>query len=291
MKYLNQILNGNHLEILKDFPDNSIDLVITSPPYDDLRVYKGYIFNYKDLAKELLRVVKQGAVIVWVIKDAVKNGNRTLTSYKHALFFQEIGFNVFDVMIFSKTTTSLPHTNRFSDTFEYMFIFSKGIPKTINMIKDRKNKYAGTKTWGKRKIREKNGELSERGITKVNPFGIRTNIWEYSVGYQKTTSDKIAFDHPATFPEALVRDHIYAWSNEGDIVLDPMVGSGTTIKMAYLMNRNFIGIDISEEYCNISKQRLEKYKNKQKPKEYWDSLLNPLIENKQKRLDQFFNPS
>jgi site-specific DNA-methyltransferase (adenine-specific) len=224
----------------------------------------------------LFRIVEVGGVIVWIVKDSIINGDKSLTSFKQCLFFQEIGFKVYDIIIYSKRSSSLPHKSRYFDTYEFMFILSKlNIPKSINLIKDRKNKYAGTSGWGKQNVREKNGNLTYRSKPIRKLYGTRFNIWDYVVGYKHSTKDKIAFDHPAIFPENLVRDHIYTWSNENDIVLDPMNGSGTTTKMAYLMNRKFIGIDISEKYCDIARKRLNLYKNEKKPQSYWNNILNP----------------
>jgi site-specific DNA-methyltransferase (adenine-specific) len=164
---------------------------------------------------------------------------------------------VFDVMIYSKTSGGMPHKNRYRDAFEYMFILSKGIPKTINLIKDRKNKWGGTTTYGKCNVREKDGTLGKRKPIEVAMLGYRYNIWEYATGKGHTTSDKIAWQHPAMFPEKLAYDHIISWSNEGDLILDPFLGSGTTCKMAKQLGRNYIGIDISQEYIDIAKERVK----------------------------------
>lgn len=261
-EFLNSITKGDCITVMNELPDNSIDLTVTSPPYDNLRDYKGYSFKFEEIAKQLLRITKPGGVVVWVVKDAVINCNRTLTSYKQAIHFQEIGFNIYDVIIYSKTTASLPHSNRYHDTFEYMFVLSKGTPKTVNLLNDRKNKYGRTKTWGSRSAREKDGTLTDKGVKKVKEYGIRFNIWEYATGYGNTTEDEIAYQHPAMFPESLAKDHILSWSNVDDVVLDPMCGSGTTCKMARLHRRNYIGIDISEEYCKIARTRVENIPNR-----------------------------
>ena len=158
-----KLYQGDCIKVMKELPDNSIDLTVTSPPYDDLRVYEGYSFEFEPIAKELLRVTKQGGVVVWVVKDAVKEGNRSLTSFRQALFFQQIGFKVYDVIIFSKNSSSSPHKNRYFDTFEYMFVFAKGLPKTVKLLRDRPNKCAGQSTWGNRSIRERDGNLTKKG--------------------------------------------------------------------------------------------------------------------------------
>ena len=255
--YINKIIYGNCLEIMKYISDGYINLTVTSPPYGNLRTYKGYKFNFKRIAKELYRVTKQGGVVVWVVNDETVNGSETGTSFKQALYFRDIGFRLHDTMIYQKTGCSMPSPNRYLSNFEYMFIFSKGKLKTYNLIEDRKNRFL--ERWGKgRKVRNKDGTWSYRDNYKAKEYGRRFNIWKYNNGGQGYGhSDKLAQKHPATFPEQLAQDHIISWSNKGDIVLDPMCGSGTTCKMAKKLGRRYIGIDISEEYCKIAKRRLK----------------------------------
>ena len=251
------IIKGDCVSVLRSWEDEVIYLTITSPPYDHLRDYNGYSFDFENIAKELFRVTKKGGVVVWVVKDSVSKGNRSLNSFRQAIYFQEIGFNIYDVIIYLKSTCGNPHKNRYRDSFEYMFVLSKGLPKTINLLRDRKNKYGGQTSRGKHTKRETSGELTNRKKIIVSEYGVRYNIWKYSTGMNNSTSDKIAFEHPAIFPEKLAEDHIKSWSNEGDTILDPMCGSGTTCKMALLNNRKYIGIDASEEYCKISKERIK----------------------------------
>jgi len=257
MNYTNKIINGDCSEILKDIPDNTIDLTITSPPYDNLRVYQGYNFPFEQIAIQLYRVIKLGGVIVWVVADATIDGSETGTSFKQALFFKEVGFNIHDTMIYNKSGISMPSQNRYPQAFEYMFVFSKGPPKTVNIIKDRKNRWGGHKTFGSPSQRTKEGKLLKKDQREIPEWGSRFNIWEIEQGKGKSTEDEIAYNHPAIFPEQLARDHIISWSNEGDLILDPMCGSGTTCKMAKEMKRNFIGIEISKEYCEIAEKRLD----------------------------------
>jgi site-specific DNA-methyltransferase (adenine-specific) len=249
---MNKIFQGDCLEVMKTMEDKSIDMVLTSPPYDNLRDYKGYTFNFEGIAKELFRVVKDGGVVVWVVGDAYdKNGSETLTSFKQALYFKEIGFTIHDTMIYQKNSYPFPPTNRYYQVFEYMFVLSKGKPKTTNI--------QTVPTIG---YKHKSSTQREKdGTIKVMKYkmGLDTrkddNIWKLNVGYGKSSLDKISFKHPATFPEKLAERHIISWSNEGDIILDPFAGSGTTCKMAKLNNRDFIGIEISEEYCKIIEAR------------------------------------
>ncbi|WP_206543055.1 DNA-methyltransferase [Exiguobacterium indicum] len=246
------------LGMKEQIEDNSIDLVVTSPPYDDLRNYQGYTFDFEAVAKELWRVIKPGGVVVWIVGDATINGSETGTSFRQALFFKEIGFNLHDTMIYEKDSISFPDTNRYYQTFEYMFVFSKGKPKVVHLLDDRANKWGN----GKKRIlgreRQEDGTLSsKRKGNLLKPFGVRFNIWRYAIGKNKSTKDNMAFEHPAIFPEELARDHILSWSDPGDLILDPFMGSGTTAKMAIVSDRRYVGFEISEEYCTIAKRRLE----------------------------------
>ncbi len=255
-----QLYNGDCLEIMKDIPDGSVDLTVTSPPYDNLRTYNGNINQwnfekFKDIAKELYRVTANGGVVVWIVGDATINGSETGTSFKQSLYFKECGFSLHDTMIWHKISP-FQHKNRYIPSFEYMFVFSKGKPKTSNIICDRKNKWAGTQINGTE--RQANGEIRKRSDVqkskKVKEYGARYNIWDITPCKSNKTG------HPAVFPEQLAKDHIISWSNEGDTVLDPFMGSGTTGKMAVLNNRHFIGIELDERYFNIAKQRIEQSK-------------------------------
>lgn len=251
-KYLNKVLHGDCLELMKDIPDKSIDMVLTSPPYDNLRDYKGYTFNFEGIAKEIYRVLKDGGVCVWVVGDATIKGSETGTSFKQALYFKEIGFNLHDTMIYEKSTALPQNCDRYYPIFEYMFVLSKGKPKTFNPIvvlasnNKRKDKTAH-RTKDNKIVVPKTGRNEYRRLF---------NVWRYAVGLGGTTNDKIAFQHPAIFPEKLAEDHILSWSNEGDTILDPMAGSGTTLKMAKKNNRNYIGIEIAPEYIEIINKRI-----------------------------------
>ena len=239
---------------MKQIPDNFIDLTVTSPPYDNLRDYKGYSFDFENIAKELFRVTKNGGVVVWVVGDATVNGNESGTSFKQALYFKKIGFNLHDTMIYEKNVFPFPPSNRYSQIFEYMFVFSKHRPKTTNLIKVRTKWKVGKKT-----VRKKDGQLERMKYDTGKDYRVLSNVWRYESGFRKTTNDIEMFEHPAMFPEKLAEDHVLSWSNEGDIVLDPMCGSGTTCKMAKLNLRKYIGMDISEEYCEMAKKRLRKF--------------------------------
>lgn len=250
---LNKIYNENCLDTMARMKDNFIDLTVTSPPYDNLRDYNGYSFDFESIAKELYRVTKDGGVVVWIVGDATIKGSETGTSFKQALFFKECGFNLHDTMIYEKANISFPDSVRYYNAFEYMFILSKGKPKSFNPIK-KPNPLAGkpitsTKRGRNGIVKKDSGYINK----KVRPLNstIR-NIWRYANGSQGVNQK-----HPAIFPEQLANDHIISWSNEGDLVYDCFMGSGTTAKMAILNNRNWIGSEMSKEYCEIIKQRLK----------------------------------
>ena len=249
-----KIINGDCLNIMREeISDNFIDLTVTSPPYDNLRKYNGYSFDFENIAKELYRITKDGGIVVWVVGDATVKGSESGTSFKQALYFKEIGFNLHDTMIYKKINPIPQNHNRYEQCFEYMFVFSKGKPKTFNPIRIATKNAGKSFDWGNRKTEMDDNQCRrhrDSEIIEVNPTKIHNNIFEYSIGGGKT-------GHPAVFPEQLANDHILSWSNEEDMVFDPFVGSGTTGKMAVLNNRNFIGVDISEEYCEMSKQRIE----------------------------------
>lgn len=251
---------GDCVSLMKELPEASIDLTVTSPPYDDLRTYNGFTFDYKSVAQELYRLTKPGGIVVWVVGDATSKGSESGSSFKQALYFMEVGFKLHDTMIYEKNSSAFPAartSKRYTQIFEYMFVFCKGkIRNDITLLCDKPNKWAGHTNWGNNTQYDKDGNLKQtNNIKPVPDFSLRNNIWRYSVGFNDKTG------HPAVFPEQLAQDHILSWSNEGDVVLDPFMGSGTTAKMAVLNNRHYIGFDISAEYCEIARERISKYNN------------------------------
>ena len=245
---INKIYNENCLDTMARMPDGFVDLTVTSPPYGTLRKYNGYSFDFNSIAKELYRITKDGGVVVWIVADKCINGGESMDSFRQALFFGECGFRLYDTMIWSKPSPQAPTEGRYYDTFEYMFVFSKGKPKTLNLLKDRKNKSAGSvSNKESRSCREDRKILT--GKRTVPEFSRRFNVWEITRGKNKTK-------HPAVFPEQLANDHIISWSNENDLVYDCFMGSGTTAKMAVLNNRNYVGSEISKEYCEIAEKRI-----------------------------------
>ena len=253
-KGLNKIHNEDCLVTMEKISDSYIDFVITSPPYDDIRNYNGYNFQFEKIAKELFRIIKVGGVVIWVVADATIDGSESGTSFRQALYFKDIGFRLHDTMIYYKNNPMPQTGNRYHQHFEYMFCFSKESPKTFNPITEN-TKYRGLANM---KNRGQNGSLNYEKIerTKEKKNG---NVFFYSVGGGISTKDKIAFKHPAIFPDKLVSDQILTWTNENDIVYDPFMGSGTTAKVAHLLNRKWLGSEISKEYCDIAKDRLKEY--------------------------------
>lgn len=247
---LNQIYSGECSQMMVALPDGCIDLTVTSPPYDSLRSYSGYTFDFERIAAQLYRVTKQGGVVVWVVADETKNGSESGTSFRQALGFMAVGFNLYDTMFWEKLSR-IPTEGRYYSVIEYMFVFSRGQPKTINYINDHKNVTIGARKQKDAVINKGNNQ--KKSAYLVTPkYSRRSNLWGYPTGQH----DNYSNSHPAIFPEALARDHILSWSNPGDVVLDPMVGSGTTAKQAHLLGRHYLGFDISEEYCQLARRRV-----------------------------------
>ena len=245
---INKIHVENCLDTMKRMPDAFVDLVVTSPPYDDLRTYNGYSFDFEAIAVELFRVVKLGGVVVWVVGDATKDGSESGTSFRQALFFKQIGFNLHDTMIWEKTGR-LPTQDRYYAIFEYMFIFSKGKPKAMNFICDHVNKNSG-QVRAKDNTINRGKRLAGTGTFVTKALSRRPNIWKIHNSGNKS-------GHPAVFPEQLAIDHILSWSSANDVVYDPFMGSGTTAKAALLNGRQFVGSEISADYVAIANKRIE----------------------------------
>jgi DNA modification methylase len=236
----NHIYIENCLETMQRFDDEVIDLTITSPPYDNLREYNGYVFDFPAIAEQLYRIIKKDGLLVWIIGDATIGGSETGSSFRQALHFIELGFKLHDTMIYEKNSPAYPANkdgNRYTQIFEYMFVFAKGkIPKQL--ICDKRNKWAGHK------------DFSGKQKNPTPDFSPRNNIWKYTTSFN-------GIKHPAPFPELLAQDHIVSWSKPGDVIYDPFMGSGTTAKMALLNGRKYVGSEISSEYAEIVLQRID----------------------------------
>ena len=245
---MNNIYNCDCVEGMRNLPDECIDLTVTSPPYDTLRKYNGFEFDFPSTVKELFRITKKGGVVVWVVDDRTKKGDEQGIPFRQCLYFKECGFTLHDTMIWTKDGGGAVGSEyTYKQNFEYMFVFSKGRPKTINLLFDKVNKSYGVDKSGSGR-RRRNGEIRKEIRQPSRPFSKRNNWWYIP--------PQRGGKHPAVFPEQLAQDHILTWSNEGDVVLDPFAGSGTTAKMALVNNRNYIGFEISKEYCELANERV-----------------------------------
>ena len=255
---VNQFFPGDAVALLGGFPAGCINLTVTSPPYENLRNYRGYSFDASAMLQALHRVTKPGGVCVWVVGDKINKG-RSLVSFEHAFAAREAGFVVHDVMIYQKKNTPFMRSNAYTNCYEFMFVFAKGAPSRFNPLKV-PTKRSGWET----AVCNKGPDAVNRKVpVELKKEKTKTNIWEYAVGLGGSTRDKIAFEHPAVFPEQLALDHILSWTNRGDVVLDPMCGSGTTCKMAELSGRRWVGMDISKDYIRLAKKRMKLAKMQQ----------------------------
>ena len=276
----NSIICTNCVDGMTGMDADSVDLVVTSPPFDGLRKYKGFVFDYQSVLDGLYRIMKKGGTVVWVVADATKDCDETGSSFKHALYAKEIGFKLHDTMIYMRNAVTNPSHVRYYNCFQYMFVLSKDEkPKTINLIRDHKNKTAG-KSAIKRYQREKDGDLHDhrwfKASTKRPEYSVRWNVWQYDVGSLIMADDREWVGHPAVFPLGLAEDHIRSWSDEGDLVFDPMCGSGQTCIAAKKLGRKYIGMDISEEYCEMAKKRLDLYEEEPSIDQVDGQQTNPI---------------
>ena len=265
------VYNGNCIDVMDDMVNNGItvDLTVTSPPYDQLRTYNSEstwdFETFKKVAQGLWDITNDGGVVVWVVGDACVNGSETGTSFKQALYFMELGFKLHDTMIYEKNSSSFPArrgSKRYTQIFEYMFVFVKGKIHDCELIADKENKWAGFTNWGKNTQYDKDGKLiSTNDIKPVPKYSLRNNIWKYSVGFNTKKFGK----HPAVFPLQLAIDHILSWSKPEHVIFDPFLGSGTTMDACVETGRpNFIGCEISEEYFGIIEKKIEYYRDNEK---------------------------
>ena len=256
MKDVN-LMQGDCLERMKEIPDGSVDLTVTSPPYDNLRTYNGNNDQWGEhvweaVIADLYRVTADGGVVVWVVGDATIKGSETGTSFKQALHAMECGFRLHDTMIYRKDSIAFPDKNRYQSCFEYMFVLSKGAPNTKNLIKDKKNVSYGRKVTGTNRNIDGTTRKASCYGNEIGKYGVRWNVWDIF-----TDKGNVKNDHPAKFPYQLSQDHIISWSNEGDTVLDPFMGSGTTGVAAVNTGRDFIGIELDESYYDIAVNRIK----------------------------------
>jgi site-specific DNA-methyltransferase (adenine-specific) len=260
-RMIGRVMHADALDLLRSLPDACVDMILTSPPYDNLRTYNGYSFDFERIAHESYRVLKSGGVLVWVVGDATIDGCETLTSMRQALYFvDECGFKMNDTMIWQKQKNSSPNVSqnpiRYSSSFEYMFVLSRGVPLVCN-LQHETNRNAGKRRIQPARQRQRCGLLKEYGggyvTSETSPYG---NVWYIVTGRGHSHTDELGYRHPATFPEEIARRHIMTWTNPGDLILDPFLGSGTTAKVARHNLRQFIGGDISSEYCTVARARI-----------------------------------
>lgn len=258
---MSDIIHGDACKVLNSLDAESFDLVLTSPPYDGLRDYGNETFlSTNDLFLQIYKVLKTGGMLVWVVNDQYKNGGRSLTSFKHAINMKATGFSIHDVMIYEKHNFSNPSSNRYHQIYEFMICASKGKPKTFNPIKDKKNVYAGSKVWGKNTVKQIDGSKTERKAKVYAEYGMRTNIWRIRTN-TRDADGRLATKHPAPFPLSLAMDHILTWTNEGDRILDPLCGSGTTLVAAKKLNRAYLGIEENVKWIKLATERLNLIQN------------------------------
>lgn len=253
-----QILRVDAVEGMKALPKDSIPMTLTSPPYDDLRLYGGHAFDdqqFRAVAEELWRVTMPGGVVVWVVADAIIDGSETCNSARQKLFFMELGFNVHHTMIMARSGSRWPSVVRHGDSLEYAFVMSKGRPRSIYLRRDRPNTNVGALYRGRRwlGLERDRPRPTDRPVAE---WGVRTAVWVYEVGSNRTTRDRYAFEHPALMPERMAEDHILSWSRPGDLVFDPMSGAATTCKMALLNGRRYLGFEVHEPYYRLALRRM-----------------------------------
>lgn len=245
-----ELHNEDCLLTMSRMPAEVVDLTVTSPPYDNLRKYKGYSFDFEKVARGLFRVTKKGGVVVWVVADATLNGSESGTSFRQALFFLSLGFNLHDTMIYAKKNFIPLTHNRYEQAWEYMFVFSKGKPKTFNGLTEPCITAGKAKNYAAAGSNVKEGGYRRRPDTVVTAGEkLRPNIFYYGLGGTKSK-------HPAPFPLQLAEEHILSWTNPKDTVYDPFSGSGSTIVASLKHNRRAIGSEIAEDYYYDSLERI-----------------------------------
>jgi site-specific DNA-methyltransferase (adenine-specific) len=258
---IDQILNCDCLEGMRGLPGGSIDMTLTSPPYDHVRRYGGDLLDFKTfrrVAQELYRLTRPGGMVVWIVADGIADHTETCTSARQKLYFRKVGFKVYHTMVMARTGSRWPARVRYGDALEYAFILSKGKPKTVNLLRDKENRQAGlVYKDAPRPLAQRERPLPTVKGKPISAFGVRSAVWTYTGGGRTTTRDRYAYDHPALMPEHLAEDHILSWSRPGDLVFDPMAGAGTTTKMALLNHRRYLGYEVNPQYHEIALRRMQ----------------------------------
>lgn len=262
------LINADCSEVLPGEYKNKVDLILTSPPYDQMRTYSGNKFDFHAVADALVPCLKIGGVIVWIVADQIIDGSESGTSFAQVLEFKKRGLRLHQTLIYQNSGGRPISLDRCLRDLQYMFIFSKGKPKTANIPVDRKNITAGTRRKsndaGRKSNDKKAGQTTwqRHGHYTLGEYGKRTQVWTYPTGLfhsgMQETHQLVSDLHPAVFPVKLAYDHVKCWTNEGDLVLDPMAGSGTTLSAAIGLKRQAVGIEISNEYCQGAHERLSR---------------------------------
>ena len=253
----NQIILADCVQGMKGLPSEIIPLTVTSPPYDDLRTYDGLAeWDFMNVARELYRITMPGGVVVWVVQEQIINGSESGESSRQRLAFANIGFRLHHTMVMARTSGYQFSHARYGRPLEDAFILSKGPPRYFCSIRDQKNKSAGQSR--NKTNRNPDGSFDRAGRWTTNPYGVRGPIWLYHTGKHHTAKEDYAFDHPALMPEQMAEDHIVSWSKVGDLIFDPFAGAGTTLKMAMLNHRRFLGFEINPKYVKLARRRLKK---------------------------------
>jgi site-specific DNA-methyltransferase (adenine-specific) len=255
-EWLNKVHCGDNCDLLGQLPRDCIDLVVTSPPYDALRTYGGCSWDFYGVAWQLKRVLKPGGIIVWVVADQTKDGSESGTSMEQALHIKKLGLNLHDTMIYAKENAIPRNHKRYEQIFEYMFVFSKGSPKTVNLLQEKCVGFGSLNTGTMRQQGDDNLRPKHGARKPIRENKTRGNIWFFATGYGHSTQYQEAYRHPAILPEALAKDCVISWSNRGDIVLDPFMGSGTTAVVAAQLGRQWIGFEINSEYVTLARERI-----------------------------------
>jgi DNA modification methylase len=261
---LNKVYCGDCVQLMTEMPENCIDLVVTSPPYDGIRDYNGAIkFDLHKTGEQVFRVLKDGGIAVLVIQDQTINYGKTLTSFKTIIdWCDNIGFKLFETVIYRKNgSEGAWWTKRFRVDHEYMPIFLKGDkPNYFNKDPLKVPSIHGGKMMTGSGARKTNGETQKTVTRKINKMKCRGTVWDYLMAGDKNPLKRM---HPAVFPDAIPYDFIQCFCPEDGIVLDPFSGSGSTLAMAKKLGRNYLGFDIVSDYCDLAVKRLSTINNDQ----------------------------
>lgn len=256
MSVMGHLSIADAIEHASTLASDSVDLVLFSPPYDGVRDYRGnWTLDLPALGSELLRVVKDGGFAVMVIADGTKNQRKSMTTFRTAVAWEDAGWSLFESVIYSRDgRPGAWWATRFRVDHEHILMFYKGKrPRPVTHHDGLRvpSKHAGKKWTGTQRLTD--GTLVKTSAT-VAADKCRGTIWHYATSNSEGNRTKAK--HPATFPDALARDVILALSAPGDVVYDPMMGSGTSVVIAAQEGRRWLGNDFFAEYVEIAQQRL-----------------------------------